>query len=362
MLSPTPLSLFCALLLCLPLAIFVTITSPTTTAVHDGSQHNPVTDFVQAAKTHQRVSFKPRSPENVESLFLLNSTKKIAFLFLTISPLPFAPLWELYFKQAPRNLFNIYVHADPSYSYDTPFTGVFTHRVIPSKPALRFTPTLASAARRLLAHALLHDPYNYMFALLSASCIPIHSFNFTYKTLTLSKKSFIEILNNETGSYDRWVARGAEAMLPEVKLEDFRIGSQFWSLTRKHARLIVNDRMIWAKFNQPCVVWDTCYPEENYFPTLVHMQDPRGVVPATLTHVDWNGSFDGHPRMYVASEVGPQLILQLRNDKPRYGDDGSNGSGSSVTQQRYPFLFARKFSPDSIKPLLRIASDVMFKD
>ncbi|OMO90820.1 Glycosyl transferase, family 14 [Corchorus olitorius] len=378
MLSPTPLSLFCALLLCLPLAVIITITSPSTTTtatVPDGSRHNPVPDFVPAAKTHQRFSFKPPPPPPLEDdKYLLRvasrvnskpppgSPKKIAFLFLTISPLPFAPLWELYFNKTPKTLYNIYVHADPTYTYDPPFSGVFANRVIPSKPALRFTPTLTSAARRLLAHALLHDRSNYIFALLSASCIPIHSFNFSYETLTRSKKSFIEILNNEVGSYDRWAARGPEAMLPEVKLDDFRIGSQFWSLTRKHARIVVGDEMIWAKFNQPCVVWDTCYPEENYFPTLVHMRDPRGVVPATLTHVDWNGSSDGHPRMYEASEVGPQLIERLRKEKPRYGDDGTNGSDWSVRQRHDPFLFARKFSTHSIQPLLSIASDVIFKD
>ncbi|XP_022731524.1 uncharacterized protein LOC111286025 [Durio zibethinus] len=377
MLSPTPLSLLCALLLCLPLAVIITITSPTTTTtttVSDGSQPNPVPDSVPAAKTHQRFSFKPpsllleddksllRVASRVNSKTPPGSPKKIAFLFLTVTPLPLAPLWELYFNQTPKNLFNIYVHADPTYPYESPFSGVFAHRVIPSKPALRFTPTLISAARRLLAHALLHDRSNYMFALLSASCIPIHSFNFTYKTLTRSKKSFIEILNNEIGSYDRWAARGPDAMLPEVKLEDFRIGSQFWCLTRKHARLVVGDQLIWAKFNQPCVVWDTCYPEENYFPTLVHMRDQRGIVPATLTHVDWNGSFDGHPRKYTASEVGRQLIVQLRKNKPRYGDDGTNDSDCSVTQRRDPFLFARKFSPDSIQPLLSIASDVIFND
>ncbi|TYJ02232.1 hypothetical protein E1A91_A13G213200v1 [Gossypium mustelinum] len=335
MLSPTPLSLFCALLLCLPLAVIITITSPTTT-VHDGSGHNLILFQALPLPLHDDDSLF-RVASRVNSKLPPGSPKKIAFLFLTISPLPFAPLWELYFNQTPKDLFNVYVHADPSYLYDPPFSGVFTHRVIPSKPALRFTPTLASAARRLLAHALLHDRSNYMFVLLSASCIPIHSFDFTYKTLTRSKKSFIEILNNEVGSYDRWAARGKDSMLPEV---------------------------IWAKFNQPCVVWDTCYPEENYFPTLIHMRDPRGAVPATLTHVDWNGSFDGHPRMYVESEIGPQLISRLRKDEPRYGDDGTYGSDSPATKQRrrFPFLFARKFSPGSIQPLLRIANDVVFKD
>ncbi|KAK8486133.1 hypothetical protein V6N13_139642 [Hibiscus sabdariffa] len=371
MLSPTPLSLLCALLLCFPLAVIITIISPTTT-VPGG---DPLPDLVPPPKTHQRFFSKPlpfplqdddsllRLASRVDSKLPPGSPKKVAFLFLTISPLPFAPLWELYFNQTPQNLFNVYVHADPSYTYDPPFSGVFAHRVIPSKSTLRFTPTLASAARRLLAHALLHDRSNYMFALFSANCIPIHSFNFTYETLTRSKKSFIEILENEAGSFDRWAARGQDAMLPVVKLEDFRIGSQFWSLTRKHARLVVGDEMVWAKFNQPCMVWDTCYPEENYFPTLIHMRDPRGVVPVTLTHVDWNGSFDGHPRMYLESEVTPQLISRLRKDTPRYGDDGTNGSDSQVKRRRrFPFLFARKLSPESIRPLLKIASHVILKD
>lgn len=151
-------------------------------------------------------------------------------------------------------------------------------------------------------------------------------------------------------------------MLPEVRLEDFRIGSQFWVLTRKHARLVVSDRRLWSKFSLPCVRLDTCYPEENYFPTLLSMRDPRGCVPATLTHVDWSGRSDGHPRTYEAFEVGAELILSLRSDGPRYGDAEINGSDLSVSQRRDPFLFARKFSPDSIEPLMSIARDVILKD
>ncbi|KDP33587.1 hypothetical protein JCGZ_07158 [Jatropha curcas] len=371
MLSPTPLSLLCALLLCLPLAVIFTITSPTTTATTTAS----TTKNYQKLKIKTIISLprppRPPPPQDDESLFRLAAginprpvrRKKIAFLFLTTTPLHFAPLWELYFDQAPKQLFNIYIHADPSYKYDPPFSGMFANRVIHSEPAKRFTPTLASAARRLLAHALVHDPSNAMFALLSPSCIPLHSFNFTYKTLARSKKSFIEILRNESWAYDRWAARGPDAMLPEVKLEDFRIGSQFWVLSREHARVVVGDQMIWAKFNKTCVVEDACYPEENYFPTLIHMKDPRGSVSATLTHVDWRDSFDGHPRMYEASDVGSDLIVALRNSRPRYGDDeGRNGSDSSVRRRHDPFLFARKFSPDSIQPLMSIAKEAILKD
>lgn len=375
LISPTtPLSLICALLLCMPLAIVFTVTSPTNIRLQISKSPKS-----SATRTHQKLNLTPLSrpppplPLDDNSLFRIaarvNSRPprfkkpKIAFMFLTTTPLPFAPLWEHFFKRAPKSLYRIYVHADPRFPYEPPFSGVFAQRVIHSKPAERFTPTLISATRRLLAHALLDDPLNSMFALLTPSCIPLHSFNFTYRTLAMSKKSFIEILDNEIGAYDRWAARGPDAMLPQVSLEEFRIGSQFWVLKRKHARLVVGDQRLWSKFKLPCERWDTCYPEENYFHTLLNMRDPGGCVPATLTHVDWSGRFDGHPVTYNASEVGPDLIWSLRQDRPRYGDEvGINASDWSDSQRHDPFLFARKFPPDAIEPLMSIASDVIFRD
>lgn len=454
MLSPNPLSLLCALLLCFPLAILFTVTTtpdPTTISsaaiVNDdpvtGSASTSINDRVHITQIERRSSrfvpvlqsppapkintttssaddgpavssaaatvrdhqkgirgIEPLSPPANKTQPLAAATppppkikhattvpaapppqpasyddpeddalfrvagraaakaknpKKVAFMFLTTGPLPLAELWEMYFNGTPRNLYNIYVHADPGGHYHSPFRGVFFNRVIPSsRQALRATPTLISAARRLLAHALLDDPGNYMFALLSPSCIPLRSFNFTRVVLTRSRKSFVEILDGEPWAFDRWAARGEDAMLPEVRFEDFRIGSQFWALKRSHARLVVRDVTLWSKFKLPCLRWDTCYPEENYFPTLLSMQDPRGCVPATLTHVDWRGHHDGHPRTYRADEVGPDLIQRLRSDRPRYGDNRTDGS--------HPFLFARKFEPKALKALMAIAKDIIFKD
>ncbi|KAF8035885.1 hypothetical protein BT93_C1796 [Corymbia citriodora subsp. variegata] len=283
-------------------------------------------------------------------------------MFLTTTGLPFAKLWEAYFNSAPRGLYNIYIHVDPTMRPGQRFTGVFAGRAIPSKPSRRHTPTLTSAARRLLARALLHDSANAMFALLSPSCVPLRSFNFTYRTLAGSGKSFLEILKNEAGRYDRWAARGPDAMLPEVPLEDFRIGSQFWVLTRRHAREAAADTRLWSKFKRPCVHRHTCYPEEHYFPTLISMRDPRGCVPCTLTHVDWRGRSDGHPRTYRAEEVGPELIRWLRSARPRYGDDGANGTDLLLTKRHDPFLFARKFAPGAAGALMGMAEDVLFKD
>ncbi|XP_022861679.1 uncharacterized protein LOC111382052 [Olea europaea var. sylvestris] len=418
MLSPTPISLLCALLFCIPLAIVFTLNTPTTTNTVPTSgattslfptttnypfaenltTRNPLPSFPRKTKTPQKPQIKniatkattvspppgplsgqpPLHVNNSESdedadylLFQLASRvnpnpkkpiKKIAFMFLTNTPLPFAPLWELYFNNTPKNLYNIYVHADPSFNYTPSFSGVFHHRVIQSKPTRRHSPTLISATRRLLAHALLHDKSNYMFALLSPACIPLHSFNFTYRTLIKSRKSFIEILKNEPGAYDRWAARGESVMIPEVRFEDFRIGSQFWVIKRKHASISVRDPRLWSKFKLPCLEAATCYPEEHYFPTLLDMVDSRGIIPCTLTHVDWKGSHGGHPRTYKNNEVGPELIMALREHTPRYGDDKSNGSNSSLMKRHDPFLFARKFAPSSAQPLMRIARDVILKD
>ncbi|KAL6523909.1 hypothetical protein OROMI_031004 [Orobanche minor] len=413
MLPPTPLPLLCAVLLCLPLAAIFIFTTPSTinTAVLAGGSTNPqplipsTKSFTNTTRNTPEPVLLPPKKTLIKSMFIKNQTtastttppppasplaededddvsllklasrvypspkpvKKLAFMFLTTSHLPFAPLWELFFARAPKNLYNIYVHAEPGINYTTPFRGVFGRRVIPSRPTRRNTPTLISAARRLLAHALLHDESNSMFALLSPSCIPLHSFSYTYRILIKSRRSFIEILANEPSAYERWAARGEDTMFPEVKFEDFRIGSQFWAVRRRHARSIVRDTRVWSKFRLPCLddyMW-YCYPEEHYFPTLLSMVDPRGCTPCTLTHVDWSGGSDGHPRMYNTSEVGRDLILTLRKSRPRYGDEESNGSNSSVSVVRRrhdPFLFARKFSPGSLHRLMSIANDVIFKD
>lgn len=275
---------------------------------------------------------------------------KIAFLFLTNTPLHFAPLWEQFFHNR-SHLFNVYIHADPSIkpplhpSFSSPS---FVGRFIPSKPTQRASPTLISAARRLLAFALLDDPSNAYFTIISQTCIPLHSFDFMYRTLlSRPRRSYIEIVADDPGLYTRYIARGDDAMLPEVPFERFRVGSQFFALTRKHAVMVVRDRRLWKKFRMPCLrkMRDSCYPEEHYFPTLLDMQDPNGCSGYTLTRVNWTDSVAGHPHMYKPDEVKPELIWELRR---------SNST--------YSYLFARKFSPECIDPLMQIADSVILKD
>ncbi|CAI0415123.1 unnamed protein product [Linum tenue] len=59
MLTPTPFSLFCALLLCLPLAVVFTITTPTTTV-------SPAADLPQPAPQRRQLPPPPRRPGQPE--------------------------------------------------------------------------------------------------------------------------------------------------------------------------------------------------------------------------------------------------------------------------------------------------------
>ncbi|XP_057807989.1 glycosyltransferase BC10-like [Salvia miltiorrhiza] len=277
---------------------------------------------------------------------------KIAFLFLTNSNLHFAPLWERFFSNATLKHYNIYIHADPFVKI-APFEGVFKDRLIPSKRTQRSSPTLISAARRLLATAMLDDPSNAYFALISQHCIPLHSFNYLYNFLfdlgrlsrNLEFSSYIEILDSESTLWDRYNARGPNVMLPEVNFDQFRVGSQFFVLTRRHALMVIKDRQLWRKFKLPCLNVESCYPEEHYFPTLLSMQDPNGCSHYTLTRVNWTDSVNGHPHTYHPPELSPELIYRLRE---------SNSS--------YSHMFARKFSPDCLKPLMEMADEAIFKD
>ncbi|KAE9617552.1 putative glycosyl transferase, family 14 [Lupinus albus] len=285
-----------------------------------------------------------------------NLKPKIAFLFLTNSNLSFAPLWQKFFSYDPnRHLFNIYIHADPTSAVADP-GGVFHGNFIPSKKTYHSSPTLISATRRLLANALLHDPLNQYFTLVSQHCIPLFSLRFVYNYLFqnsltsltnfAASRSFIEILSDEPNLYERYLARGEDVMLPEVPYHHFRVGSQFFTVTRRHAELVVRDQRLWKKFRLPCITEEPCYPEEHYFPTLLSMEDRNGCTGFTLTRVNWTGCWNGHPHLYTPEEVSPELVCKLRE---------SNSSS-------YLHLFARKFSPECLVPLMDMADDVIFRD
>ncbi|KAL6614086.1 hypothetical protein ACP70R_036356 [Stipagrostis hirtigluma subsp. patula] len=269
---------------------------------------------------------------------------KVAFMFLAgRGVLPLAPLWERFFR-GHEDHFSVYVHAPPGVAINVSEDSPFYARQIPSQRTSWGSVTLMDAEKRLLANALL-DFSNERFVLLSESCIPVHNFSTVYEYLVESQHSFVEVYyrNNKAcrGRYSR-------RMAPDITLPQWRKGSQWFELSRDIATSILTDTRYYPIFRRHCR--PSCYPDEHYLPTYVSLRHGARNSNRTVTYVDWSGG-GAHPAMYGARDATPELIQSIRqSDTPCLYN-------SRPTPTCY--LFARKFAPDALAPLLNISSTVM---
>ncbi|GJN09578.1 hypothetical protein PR202_ga27617 [Eleusine coracana subsp. coracana] len=164
--------------------------------------------------------------------------------------------------------------------------------------------SMVDAERRLLAKAL-EDIDNQHFVLLSDSCVPLHNFDYVYDFLMGSRHSFLDCFH-DPGPHG--VFRYSKNMLPEVRETEFRKGSQWFSMKRQHAMVVIADSLYYTKFRHYCrpgmEEGRNCYADEHYLPTLFHMMDPVGianwkdVVPIQEDGVEMHhGGRDGHPHL-----------------------------------------------------------------
>ncbi|KAL2896351.1 hypothetical protein RDABS01_038135 [Bienertia sinuspersici] len=275
-------------------------------------------------------------------------TPKVAFMFLTKGPLPLASLWNLFFK-GHQNFYSIYVHTHPSFNYSWPPDSVFYGRAIPSQEVEWGTMSMVDAERRLLANALLNFA-NERFVLLSESCIPLFKFTTIYNYLINSKFSFLP-------SFDdlRLAGRGRynPKMHPNIALEDWRKGSQWFEVKRELAIRMVSDQKYYSTFKDHC--HPPCYNDEHYFPTLGHILFPDLISNRSVTYVNWShvGTHVGsHPDRFIEHDITKDFLNDLR-----FGLSNCTYNGNLTTMC---FLFARKFVGDTLKPLLEIAPKILF--
>ncbi|RZC63851.1 hypothetical protein C5167_025596 [Papaver somniferum] len=269
-------------------------------------------------------------------------TPKVAFMFLTRGPLPLSPLWERFF-QGHEELFSIYIHTVPGYKLNVSETSVFYGRQIPSKDVQWGGITLADAERRLLANALL-DFANERFVLLSESCIPVYDFGTVYKYLVDSAHSFVDSYDDPS-RYGR--GRYSRNMYPEIKLHQWRKGSQWFEMNRFLAVYIISDTKYYSIFSKHC--HPSCYPDEHYVPTYLNMFFQTANSNRSVTWVDWSRG-GPHPATYGGSDITEGFIQSIRN----------NGTICLYNSEKTSlcYLFARKFAPSALEPLLNLTSTV----
>ncbi|XP_062195897.1 glycosyltransferase BC10-like [Phragmites australis] len=268
---------------------------------------------------------------------------KVSFLFLVRGDLPLRPLWEKFFA-GNEGLYSIYVHVDPSYTSSPPKDSVFYGRMILSQKTMWGHVTLLEAERRLLANAFL-DRSNERFVVLSESCIPVYDFATVYALLTGSNTSFVDSYFNR-GRYNDFFARRCN-----ISLAQWRKGSQWFEMDRDLAVEVVSDDTYFPEFREYCTDHEPCLMEEHYMATLPNQLGWTRNANRSLTYVDWRkGGF--HPRRYGGKDVTEELIKEIRG-----------GAGKNCTYNGRPggicYVFARKFAPDTLDPLLALAPKVM---
>lgn len=202
--------------------------------------------------------------------------------------------------------------------------------------------SICDAEKRLLANALL-DINNEWFILLSESCIPLYNFSVIYNYLKGSKYSFVGSFN-DLGPYGR--GRYRDAMAPEVNITEWRKGSQWFEVNRKLAINIVQDTKYYQKFEQFCR--PPCYVDEHYFPTMLTIEAGGVIANRSLTWVDWSRG-GPHPATFGGRDITEELLTRIVDGQ----NCSYNGGTSSICS-----LFARKFAPSSLQPLLRQALDM----
>ncbi|GAB4842419.1 hypothetical protein Ancab_012391 [Ancistrocladus abbreviatus] len=283
-----------------------------------------------------RATFAPRMKN-----YPYKRVPKIAFMFLTRGPLPLAPLWERFFK-GNEGLYSIYIHSLPSYQANVSRTSVFYQRQIPSQVAEWGEMSMCDAERRLLANAML-DASNEWFVLLSEACIPLRNFIITYRYIARSHYSFMGSYD-DPGPYGR--GRYDKNMVPEVTLEQWRKGSQWFEVNRELAIRIVGDTVYYPKFKEFCQ--PACYVDEHYFPTMLTIQTPYLLANRTLTWTDWSRG-GPHPATFGRADISELLFEKI-----------SESYICMYNQQPVTlcYLFARKFAPSALEPLLELASTV----
>ncbi|CAA0833586.1 Core-2/I-branching beta-1-6-N-acetylglucosaminyltransferase family protein [Striga hermonthica] len=286
-----------------------------------------------------RASLVPQKKE-----FPFERVPKVAFMFLTRGPLPMLPLWDRFFSGHDVEKYSIYVHALPGFELKVDNTSVFYRRQIPSKHVEWGSVSLVDAEKRLLANALL-DFSNDRFVLLSESCIPIYDFPTIYKYLTASIHSFVESYDDPT-RYGR--GRYSRRMNPKIHLSDWRKGSQWFEMHRDLAVKIVADTRYYTLFKKYCK--PSCYPDEHYIPTYIKKFHGESNANRTVTYVDWS-QLGPHPATFTASNITESFLESLRK----------NGTSCTYNHGETDicYLFARKFDPSALEPLLNLTSQVM---
>lgn len=192
----------------------------------------------------------------------VKNVDKIAFCFLLYDTVKHRGIWEKFFKQDDNftKTFSIYSHLK-QVTDKTP--GWIKSAKIRSIKTGWCEENLVHAWQKLIKAAL-EDKNNKYFCILSGECIPLFTYHTTYKKITSTKKSRINIDNNaqsyvEAGLRyaDQWVILNRRDAKLLLALKYTEKGKKFTRDLRK--KMCLNDRCFCYDEIGPISWFESCY-------------------------------------------------------------------------------------------------------
>ena len=121
--------------------------------------------------------------------------KKIAFCFLIYDEIVNEELWNIFFNNIDKEMYNIYIH----YKTDVPLKYFEKYKLLQSEciNTNYGDYTLALAFNVLLRKSYMDDPENYKCIILSGTCIPFKSFDYIYDVLTKDNYGYFNMFPQE---------------------------------------------------------------------------------------------------------------------------------------------------------------------
>jgi hypothetical protein len=213
-----------------------------------------------------------------------------------------------------QTIFNVYVHVPPG--NENELEPLFRPHVIPRRVNVEWgEPSMIYAMRELIWFAF-QDPLNQRFVLLSESDIPIYGPLPFYHEMMSETKSRVDTSLKLPSDKYRWHFRFM-CGTPPILERDWRKSSQWFTLIRDHAELVLQDTGIYRSFERFCTsFWDdahdwyrVCYSDEHYIPTLLQVMNESHRTYRTRgpSHVDWSRG-GAHPAEYSPENITSNLV------------------------------------------------------
>lgn len=319
---------------------------------------------------------------NINSLMPISnpfvSRPKIAFLFIARNRLPLDFVWDAFFAAEKEQKFSIFVHSRPGFLLNKATTKslYFLNRQVNNSIQVDWGEATMIQAERILLENALMDPSNERFVFLSDSCIPLYNFSYTYDYIMSTSTSFVDSFA------DTKDARYNPKMDPVIPVKNWRKGSQWGVLNRKHAEIVMKDGKVLPVFQQHCKrkslpeFWrdqpfsgdnskeHNCIPDEHYVQTLLAQEGLEGeVTRRSLTYTAWDLSAPKdrerrgwHPVTFKFSDATIELIQSIKEiDNIFYETENRREWCSSKGKPSPCFLFARKFTRPAAIRLLNLS-------